>query len=246
MKNQLVKLLPLLAITIAAPAFATNNYLTHNAAPRQIAYGEINKNRIDDLKLTPAQQAKIAQLRVATRSQIEALMTPAQRQQLSQLQAQHQARRQAGEMGMMNLSTDQKAKIKAIRESNRSQLNALLTPTQQAQLTQGGGWRKGGVARLNLTSEQQTKFQQLRASARSQMAAVLTPEQQQQFIARHDRRQMGNSWKSLNLTANQQAQLRAIRQSSEQQLNTILTPEQQAQRKSHQGRYGKHHRHHSV
>jgi periplasmic protein CpxP/Spy len=123
-----------------------------------------------------------------------------------------------------------------------------LTPAQQAQLTQGGGWHKGGMARLNLTLEQQTKFQQLRASARSKMQAVLTPAQQQQFKARHERRQaMGNTWKSLNLTADQQAKIQTIRQSSEQQLNAILTPEQQAQRKSHHGHHGRHHgRHQSV
>lgn len=240
MKNQLVKLLPLLAIAIAAPAFAANNYLSHNPAPGQIAYGEMG-NRHNSLKLTPAQQAKMAELRAATRSQIDAVLTPAQRQQLSELRAQRQARRQEGK-GMINLTADQKAKLKAIRESNQAQLKAILTPAQQAQLTQGGGWHKGGMAKLNLTPEQQTKVQQLRASTRSQMAAVLTPAQQQQFKTRQDRRQaMGNTWKSLNLTPEQQAKIRSIRQSSEQQLNAILTPEQQAQRKAHHGHHGKHH-----
>jgi periplasmic protein CpxP/Spy len=245
MNNQLVKLLPLLAMAIAAPAFAANNYLSHHAAPGQIASGEMG-NRTNDLKLTPAQRAKMTQLRAATRSQIDAVLTPSQRQQLSQLKAQRQARRQDGK-GMMNLSADQKAKLKAIRESNQAQLKAILTSAQQAQLTQGGGWRKGGMARLNLTPEQQTKFQQLRASARSQMAAVLTPEQQQQFKARHDRRQaMSNTWNSLNLTADQQAKIQAIRQSSQQQLKAILTPEQQAQRKLHHGHHRHHGSHHSV
>jgi periplasmic protein CpxP/Spy len=237
MKNQLVKLLPLLAIAISAPAFAANSYLSHNAVPRKIASGEMG-NRTNYLNLTPAQRGRMKQLRAATRSQVEAVLTPAQRQQLSQLQTQRQARRQAGGMGMMNLSTDQKAKIKAIRESNRSQLQAILTPAQQAQLTPGGD-----MARLNLTPEQQTKLQQLRASARSQIAAVLTPEQQQQFIAR--RQAMGGIWKSLNLTADQQAKIRAIRQSSQQQLKAILTP-QQSQSKSPHGHYGKHHRNRSV
>jgi periplasmic protein CpxP/Spy len=237
MKNQLVKLLPLLAIAISAPAFA-NSYISHNAAPVKIAAGEMG-NRTDYLKLTPAQRDRMKQLMAATRSQVEAVLTPAQRQQLSQFQAQRQARRQAGGMGMMNLSTDQRAKIKAIRESNRSQLQAILTPAQQAQLTPGGD-----MERLNLTPAQQTKLQQLRASARSQIAAVLTPAQQQQFIAR--RQAMGGIWKSLNLTADQQAKIRTIRQSSQQQLKAILTPEQQSQRKSHHGHHGKHHRNRAV
>lgn len=246
MKNQFVKLLPLLAIAIATPAFAANNYLSHNPISGQIAYGEMG-NR-DRLNLTPAQQAKIAELRAATRSQIEAVLTPEQRQKFSQLTAQRQAVRQGGKGMMMNLTTDQRSRLKAIRESNQAQFKAILTPTQQAQLPQGGGWRHGGMAQLNLTPEQQTKFQQLRAAARSQMQAVLTPVQQQQAKARHEQRQaMGNTWKSLNLTAEQQAKIQTIRQSSEQQLNAILTPAQQAQRKSHHGRGGRHQdRHNSV
>lgn len=246
MKNQLLKLLPLLAIAIAAPAFAANNYLSHNAAPGQIASSEMG-NRRNYSNLTPAQQAKMAELQAATRSQIEAVLTPEQRQKFSQIQAQRQTTRPGRKGMMMNLTTDQKARLKAIRESNQSQFKAILTPAQQAQLPQGGGWRRGGMARLNLTPEQQTKFQQLRASTRSQRQAVLTPAQQQQAKVRQERRQaMGNTWKSLNLTADQQAKIQTIRQSSEQQLKAILTPEQQAQRKSHDGRYGKHHRNRSV
>jgi periplasmic protein CpxP/Spy len=247
MKNQLIKLLPLLAIAIATPVFAANNYLSHNPISGQIAPGEMG-NRSNYLNLTPAQQSKMAELRAATRSQIEAVMTPAQRQKFSQLKAQRQAAKQDGKDMIMNLTTDQRARLKAIRESNQAQFKAILTPAQQAQLPQGGGWRHGGMARLNLTPEQQTKFQQLRASARSQMQAVLTPAQQQQFTASHEQRQaMGNTWKSLNLTADQQAKIQTIRQSSEQQFNAILTPEQQAQRKSHHGRGSRHHgRHQSV
>jgi Spy/CpxP family protein refolding chaperone len=247
MKNQLLKLLPLLAMAISTPAFAAHNYPSYNAAPGQIAYGEMG-NRSNNLNLTPAQQAKMAELRAATRRQIEALLTPEQRQKFSQIQAQRQTTRQDRQGMMMNLTTDQKAQIKAIRESNQSQLKAILTPAQQTQLTQSGGWHKGGMARLNLTPEQQTKFQQLRAAARSQMQAVLTPAQQQQFSARQERRQaMGNTWKSLNLTADQQAKIQTIRQSSDRQLNAILTPEQQAQRKSRHGHHGRHNgRHQSV
>jgi Spy/CpxP family protein refolding chaperone len=247
MKNQLLKLLPLLVIAIASPAFAANNYLSHNAALGQIASGEMG-NRRNYFNLTPAQQAKMAELRAATRSQIEAVLTPEQRQKFSQLTAQRQATRQ-GRKGMMtNLTTDQRAKLKAIRESNQAQFKAILTPTQQAQLPQRGGWRRGGMTALNLTPEQQTKLQQLQAAARSQMQTVLTPAQQQQFKTIRERRQsMGNTWKSLNLTTEQQAKIQTIRQSSDRQLNTILTPEQQAQRKSRQGNHGRHYgRHQSV
>jgi Spy/CpxP family protein refolding chaperone len=247
MKNQLLKLLPLLVMAIAAPAFAANNYPIYNAAPGQIASGEMG-NRSNDLNLTPAQQAKMAELRATTRSQIEAVLTPEQRQKFSQLKAQRQATRQGRKGMMMNLTTDQRARLKAIRESNQAQFTAILTPAQQAQLPQRGGWRRGGMTALNLTPEQQTKFQQLRAAARSQMQAVLTPAQQQQFKTIRERRQsMGGTWKSLNLTTEQQAKIQTIRQSSDRQLNAILTPEQQAQRKSRHGHHGRHNgRHQSV
>jgi periplasmic protein CpxP/Spy len=228
MLNKLAKLIPLFALVIATPSFAAANYSSHNHTHGQIAASETG--RMGKLNLTPAQKTKVEQLRASTRSQIDAVFTPAQRQQREQIHSQRQANQQ-GENGS-NLTADQKAKLKAIREANKEQFKAILTPAQQAQMTQGGGWGKGN--KLNLTSEQKTKMEQLRASARSQMDAVLTPAQQQQSQACRDRRQaMRNSWKSMNLTADQQAKIKAIRESSEQQLNTILTPAQQTQRKAH-------------
>gem|GEM_PF-563802 len=230
MKNYLVKLLPLMAIAIAAPAVAQSQYFSPNSSTR-IAAGQMGRYR-DNLNLSADQKTKMQQLRTSERTQIDAVLTPTQRQQLTQLKAQRQANR--GNKGR-NLTADQQAKLKAIRESNRAQLNAILTPAQQAQLAQGGGRGKGGMARLNLTLEQTAKMQQLRASARSQMDTILTPAQQQQSKAR--RQAMGNTWNSLNLTADQQAKIKTIRQSSQQQLKTILTPEQQTKLKSNrQGR----------
>jgi Spy/CpxP family protein refolding chaperone len=230
MKNYLVKLLPLMAIVIAIPAVANSQSFRSNASTK-IAAGEMGRYR-NGLNLSADQKTKMEQLRTSKRTQIDAVLTPTQRQQLAQLKAARQANR--GSKGK-NLTTDQKAKLKAIRESNQAQFKAILTPAQQAQLAQGGGWGKGSMARLNLTPAQTAKMQQLRASARSQMDAILTPEQQQQAQAR--RQSMRNTWNSLNLTPDQQAKIQAIRQSSRQQLNTILTPEQQTKLKSRrQGR----------
>jgi periplasmic protein CpxP/Spy len=231
MLNKLAQLLPVFVLlAIATPSFADNDF-SHNHNRRQIAYGEMG--RMNKLNLTPDQKTKMEQLRASTRSQIDAVLTPAQRQQRQQIEAQRQANK--GDNGM-NLTADQKAKLKAIREANQAQFKAMLTPAQQAQLSQEGGrMGKGGFNKLNLTAEQKAKMEQLRASAQSQMAAVLTPAQQQQFTARRERRQgMRNSWQSMNLTADQQAKIKTIREASERQLNSILTPEQQSQRKSHQ------------
>jgi Spy/CpxP family protein refolding chaperone len=222
MKKQLANLIPVLAIAIAAPAFADNLYST---PPERIAAGEMGERTRSNLNLTNDQKTKIEQLKAATRRQIEAVLTPTQRQQYSQLQAQRQTNRQGRQR--MNLTADQKSQLQAIRAANKAQFRAILTPAQQAQLAQGGGrWRKGGaMARLNLTAEQRTKMAQLRVDARDRIKAVLTPAQQQQATARYERRQaMRAGWKSLNLTADQQLKIRTIRQASRQQLDTILTP----------------------
>ncbi len=239
MLNKVAKLLPLLALVLATPSFAAGNYSIHNHSHGQIAAGEMGRH-MGDLNLTPEQKTKVEALRAATKTQMDAVFTPEQRQQRDQMKAQRQANK--GEQGM-NLTTDQKAKIKAIRDANKEQFKAILTPAQQAQMAQGGGgWGKDGGNKLNLTAEQKAKMEQLRASAKTQMDAVLTPAQQQQAKVHHDRREaMGNSWKSLNLTADQKAKIKAIREASEQQLNAILTPEQQAKLKSH--KHGGWHKH---
>jgi periplasmic protein CpxP/Spy len=239
MLNKLAKLLPLLALVTAIPSFAAGNYSSHNHTHGQIAAGETGKY-LNQLDLTPAQKTKVEALRAATKTQIDALLTPEQRQQYQQIEAQRQASKQ--DANNLNLTTEQKAKLKAIREANQAQFKAILTPAQQAQMTQGGGgWGRNGANKLNLTAEQQAKMQQLRASARSQMDAVLTPAQQQQAKARQDLRQArGNTWKSLNLTAEQQTKIKTIREASDRELNAILTPEQQSQRKSRrQGKWQK-------
>jgi periplasmic protein CpxP/Spy len=239
MKKQLAKLIPLLAIAIAAPAFADNLF---SAPQKRIVAGEMGERTRSNLNLTADQKTKIAQIKAATRSQIEAVLTPTQRQQYSQLQAQRQANRQGRQR--LNLTADQKSQLKAIRAANKAQFRAILTAEQQAQLAQGGGrWRRGGsMTQLNLTPDQKVKMVQLRASARDRLKAVLTPEQQQQATARYERRQaIRAGWKSLNLTADQKLKIRTIRQASRQQLDAILTPEQQSQRKSRYHRYvGRH------
>jgi periplasmic protein CpxP/Spy len=137
MNNQLAKLLPLIAIAIATPSFAASDYFTPNSHHAQIADGRMGKHA-DNLNLTAAQKTKIEQLKTATRSQIEAVLTPAQRQKFAQLKAQHQAnrdRRQArvNAWNSLNLTADQKAKIDTIRQSSKQQFNTILTPEQQSQ-----------------------------------------------------------------------------------------------------------------
>ena len=102
-------------------------------------WGQGNK-----LNLTTEQKTKMEQLRAAERSQIDAILTPAQQQQAKARQERRQA--MGNSRTSLNLTTEQQAKITAIRESSEQQLNTILTPAQQAKLKshKHGGWHKNG------------------------------------------------------------------------------------------------------
>lgn len=93
----------------------------------------------------------------------------------------------------LNLTADQKAQLKQIRESTRSQIEAVLTPEQKAQIAAAKQQRQPGQpgqrvkkargmwASLNLTDDQKAKIRAIRQEAKQQMDKVLTPEQRQQL-----------------------------------------------------------------
>lgn len=120
---------------------------------------------------------------------------------------------QRGQMhrpNFLNLTPEQQAKMEQIRQNERSQIDAILTADQKAQLQREWANRKpptgekpgtpptgenrgtpptGGnrrmphspFASLNLTTEQRSQIEAVRRSSREQMDAVLTPEQRQQI-----------------------------------------------------------------
>lgn len=98
----------------------------------------------------------------------------------------------------LNLTADQKAQLKQIRESTRSQIDAVLTPEQKAQLAsakqqrqqgQQGQKPRGMWASLNLTADQKAQIQAIRQDSKQKMDAVLTPEQRQQLEQARQQRQ---------------------------------------------------------
>jgi periplasmic protein CpxP/Spy len=91
--------------------------------------------RLDGLNLTADQKAKLEQLKANSRSQIQAVLTPEQRQAAQTNQGRRQEIMKGWES--LNLTSDQKAKIQAIRQSSQQQFNAILTPEQQSQLKSG-------------------------------------------------------------------------------------------------------------
>ncbi|XHX80743.1 MAG: hypothetical protein RBJ76_12660 [Stenomitos frigidus ULC029] len=101
------------------------------------------------LNLTEAQKAQLKQIREATRSQIDAILTPEQKAQLDAAKQQRQ-QRQAGQPGQLgqpgqkprgkwaalNLTADQKASMQAIRQDAKQKMDAVLTAEQRQQLEQ--------------------------------------------------------------------------------------------------------------
>jgi periplasmic protein CpxP/Spy len=114
-------LLPVVAQTPTAPA------------------GQYSKRGIN-LNLTADQKAQLKQIRESTRSQIDAVLTQEQREQLAAAKQQRQQGQQGqktrGMWASLNLTADQKAKVKAIRQDAKQKMDAVLTAEQRQQLEQ--------------------------------------------------------------------------------------------------------------
>jgi len=113
--------------------------------PRQ----ERLNRRGPQLNLTEAQKTEMKKIREATHAKVLAVLTPEQKAQLETLrQSAPRSGRQPGQKPQgqpgqlargfqsLNLTEDQKAQIKAIREAGRQQVQAILTPEQRAQMEQ--------------------------------------------------------------------------------------------------------------
>jgi periplasmic protein CpxP/Spy len=89
--------------------------------------------RLDKLNLTSDQKAQIDRLRATGRTQMDAILTPEQRQKAQTMQGRRRPELE-NTWNTMNLTADQKAKIKAIYQTSQEQFNAILTPEQQSKL----------------------------------------------------------------------------------------------------------------
>jgi Spy/CpxP family protein refolding chaperone len=84
----------------------------------------------------------------------------------------------------LNLTSDQQAKMQQIHESERSQMDSILTADQKSRLDaakQNGQNPRQVFESLNLTAEQKTQMEAVRRASREQMDALLTAEQRQQM-----------------------------------------------------------------
>ncbi|HEY9728564.1 MAG TPA: Spy/CpxP family protein refolding chaperone [Chroococcales cyanobacterium] len=140
-----IKLMPMVAGAIALSVVATPLIIKAQAqTPNQTQPAHAHHQRKwDQLNLSDQQKAQLQQIQKDTHTQIEAVYTPEQREQLKTARQNRQAH-QAGQahqgrhsmMAALNLTDAQKAKIKAIKEAQKARMQAILTPEQQQQLQQ--------------------------------------------------------------------------------------------------------------
>ena len=124
------------------------------------------------------------------------------------------------------LSADAKrAKIRSLRESTRQQFQAVLTPEQQQLLQNGRRERRGGARRGPRADLGLT------ADQRSQLETIHKSTRDQVSAIRND---------STLSSEQKEAKLKSLLQNSHQQVSTILTPEQQQKlREGHRGGPGR-------
>jgi Spy/CpxP family protein refolding chaperone len=154
MKRQTLSLIAAaFALTLTAtPLVAQAQDAAPNGQPRKEFAG---KGPWAKLGLSEAQKAKIMEIRRNTRAEMEQVLTPAQKEQLKaamqQMRNDRSQRRERGEwkknnsFAALNLTEEQKTRMREIKESSKQQMEAVLTPAQREQLKQM--WENKGSRR---------------------------------------------------------------------------------------------------
>ena len=89
------------------------------------------------MKFSIEQQSQVRQILIEDRQQIDAVFTKEQQQKTIANQSRDQVVNQGWKK--LNLTPQQKARIKAIRDQKKQELNEILTPEQQAKIKSGKG-----------------------------------------------------------------------------------------------------------
>ncbi|MEH2058568.1 MAG: P pilus assembly/Cpx signaling pathway, periplasmic inhibitor/zinc-resistance associated protein [Nostoc sp.] len=146
-----------IALTLTATSFAVH---AQTASPSPVLLAQApQKGHWKDLNLSSLQKSQIKTIHQNTWQEIEdKVFTPAQKAQFEEAKQAHkaewQARKAQGQTGQqqtgehrhhrrgggifakLNLTQAQKDQIKEIRQSERQQIKAVLTPAQQQQIQQ--------------------------------------------------------------------------------------------------------------
>ncbi|CAN1209197.1 Spy/CpxP family protein refolding chaperone [Tumidithrix helvetica PCC 7403] len=137
-----LKLIPILTGAIAALSIATPTIVLAQSMPGSPTSGDRmmaphpgggGHMMPPDLGLTEQQKTQLDQIRKSTRSQIEGIVTPEQKQQVKTAIANGEDMKDAMDT---ILSTEQKAQIRSIMQASRKQMQAVLTPEQQQKMRQ--------------------------------------------------------------------------------------------------------------
>ena len=145
-----------IALTLTATSFAVHAQ-TASSSPLSLAQTQ-QKERgpWKELGLTDAQKTQIQTIRRDSRTKFEAVLTPEQKAKLEAAKqarrAEWQARKAQGQTGQgqrqpgqrrgkggfgdLNLTEAQKTQMRQIRESEKQQIQAVLTPEQRQKLEQ--------------------------------------------------------------------------------------------------------------
>ncbi|AFZ28820.1 hypothetical protein Glo7428_0211 [Gloeocapsa sp. PCC 7428] len=134
-RSKKVKFMSLLAGAVAlSTVFAPLAINAQPAAPQVGQRAGRGMGKMAGIELSAEQQAQMEQIRNETRTQIEAVLTPEQRQQWQAATQNGQRRR--GAMASLNLSEAQRTQIRQIMQSSKERVTAVLTPEQRQQIEQ--------------------------------------------------------------------------------------------------------------
>ncbi|MGF1490737.1 MAG: Spy/CpxP family protein refolding chaperone [Prochloraceae cyanobacterium] len=103
--------------------------LVGSVSPAMAQPGSRLERMAEKLDLTDTQKNSIQEIFRSSRSQVENILTPAQRSQLETAKQQGMKGRKV--FKSLNLSQEQKQQIKTIRQNNRQQISQILTPEQR-------------------------------------------------------------------------------------------------------------------
>ena len=153
-----------------------------------LAASDSPKRAFRALDLSDDQRSQIRSLREGSRDQINAILTEEQRQQLSEMHdGEGRGHRRGPGLEDLNLTEAQSTQIEAIRSDERSQMEALLTAEQRAELGENELGRRAWRS-LDLTDEQREQLRTIHEATHEQISAVLTEEQRQQLPERGEGR----------------------------------------------------------
>ncbi|WP_017654480.1 Spy/CpxP family protein refolding chaperone [Fortiea contorta] len=130
-----------LALTLTATPFIAQAQPASPANQPGVEAPKKERGPWKNLNLTEDQKNQLKTIRTNTRSRIEALLTPEQKQKLQEAKANRSRgqrpqgeRSQGGPFAFLNLSETQKTQIKQIMESSKQEMEAVLTPEQRQKL----------------------------------------------------------------------------------------------------------------